>query len=72
MDDEPRPDQTRIAEHHGEQPDDPRHHWLIGELNFEPGEIDLGLPAGWGLEPHFERGDGSERTDAAHLDLEGQ
>ena len=50
VDDEPRPDQTRIAEHHGEQPDDARHPWLIGELNFEPGEIDLGLLAGWGLE----------------------
>ena len=57
VDDEPRPDQARIAEHHREQPDDARHPGLVGELNFEPGEIDLGLLAGRGLEPHLERGD---------------
>ena len=27
---------------------------LIGELDLEAGEIDLGLLAGRGLEPHFE------------------
>ena len=54
VDDEPRPNQTRIAEHHREQPDDARHLGLVGELNFEPGEIDLGLLAGWGLKPYFE------------------
>jgi hypothetical protein len=42
---EPRPDQARIAEHHGEQPDDPRHPGLVGELNLEPGQIDLSLLA---------------------------
>ena len=42
---EPRPDQARIAEHHGEQPDDPRYPGLVGELNLEPGQIDLSLLA---------------------------
>ena len=49
MDDEPRPDQTRMAEHHGEQPDDARHPGVVGELNFESGEVDLGLLAGRSL-----------------------
>ena len=70
MNNEPRPDQARIAEHHREQPDDARHPALIGELNFEPGEIDLGLGllAGRGLEPHLERGD-RIRPDVAHRAL---
>jgi hypothetical protein len=36
-------DEPRIAEHHGEQPDDPRRPGLVGELNLEPGQIDLSL-----------------------------
>ena len=47
MDDKPRPDQARIAKHHGEQPDDARHSRLVGELSLELGEIDLGLLARW-------------------------
>jgi len=68
VNDEPRPDQARIAEHHGEQPDDPRHPGLVGELNLEPGEIDLGLLARRSLEPHLERGDGVG-PDVAHRAL---
>src|SRR5271169_6584605 len=64
----PRPDQARIAEHHGEQPDDPRHPGLVGELNLEPGQIDLGLLARRSLEPHLERGDGVG-PDVAHRAL---
>src|ERR1700751_6350973 len=65
---EPRPDQARIAKHHGEQPDDPRHPGLVGELNLEPGQIDLSLLARRGLEPHLKRGDGF-RPDVAHRAL---
>jgi len=61
VNDEPRPDQARIAEHHGEQPDDPSHPGLVGELNLEPSQIDLGLLARRSLEPYLERGDGSGR-----------
>jgi GAF domain len=44
---------------------DARHPELVGELNFEPGEINLSLLAGRGFEPHLERGDGV-RPDIAH------
>ena len=63
-----RPDQTRIAEHHGEQPDDARHPGVVGELNFELGEVDLGLLAGRSLEPHLERRD-RIGPDVAHRAL---
>ena len=66
MDDEPRPDQTRMAEHHGEQPDDARHPGVVGELNFESGEVDLGLLAGRSLEPHSKGVTGSGLIVAHH------
>lgn len=43
-----------VAEHYGEQPDNARHSRLVHGLDLEPGEIDLGLLAGRGLEPHLE------------------
>ena len=48
VNDEPRPDQARIAEHHGEQPDDPRYPGLVGELNLRTGPDRTGpaRPAG--------------------------
>ena len=46
VDDEARPDQPRVAEHHGEQPDDARRAGLVGEHDLEAGEIDLALLAG--------------------------
>ena len=52
---EPGPDQAAVAEHHGEQPDDPRRGGLVGEHDVEPGEVHLGLLAGRGLEAHLER-----------------
>ena len=52
--DEARPDQPRVAEHHGEQPDDALDAGLVGELDLEAGEIDLGLLAGRRLEAHLE------------------
>jgi hypothetical protein len=51
--DEAGPDQPAEAEHEGEQPDDPRHHRLVGEHNLEVGKIDLGLLAGRRLEANF-------------------
>src|ERR1700751_1669225 len=68
MDDKPRPYQAGIAEHHGEQPDDPRYPRLVGELNLEPGEIDLSLLARRSFKPHLERSDGV-RSDVAHRTL---
>src|SRR5262249_50242600 len=53
--DEAAPDQARVAQHHGEEPDDALHARLVGELDLEAGEIDLGLLARRGLEPHLER-----------------
>jgi len=52
--DEAAPDQARVAKHQGEQPDNSLDAGLIGELDLEAGEIDLGLLAGRGLEPYFE------------------
>ena len=52
--DEPRPDKTREAEHHGEQPDDAGDTGLVGECELETGEIDLGLLARRRLEAHLE------------------
>ena len=54
MDDEARPDETAVNQHHREQPDDPRRHWFVGENNMELGEIDLCLLAGRRLEPNLE------------------
>ena len=52
---EPGPDQAAVAEHHGEQPDDPRRGGLVGEHDVEPGEVHLTLLAGRGLEADLER-----------------
>ncbi len=57
--DEARPDQAAVAEHHGEQPDDPRRPRLVGEDDLELGEIHLALLAGRGLEAHLEPGVGA-------------
>ena len=46
----------RVAEHHGEQPDDALDAGLVGELDLELGEVDLGLLAGRRLEAHLEAG----------------
>src|SRR5689334_10836451 len=53
--DEPGPDQARVAQYQGEQPNNAFDPWLVGELNLEAGQVDLGLLAGWGLEPNLDR-----------------
>ena len=58
MNDEAGPDQPGIAQHHREQPDDAFDAWLVDELDFETGEIDLRLLAGRRLEANFESGAG--------------
>ena len=40
------PDQPRVAEHHGEQPDDALGAGLVGEHDLEAGKVDLPLDAG--------------------------
>src|SRR5271166_337155 len=70
MDDKASPDQARIAEHHGEQPDNARHSRLVHEHDLEAGEINLALLAGRSLEPYLEGRDGI-RPDAAHRPLHG-
>lgn len=40
--------EPRVAHHQAEQPRDPRHAWIIGKLNHEPDDVDLGLhPKSW-------------------------
>ena len=56
VEDEARPDQPGVAEHHREQPDDALDAGLVGELDLEPGEVDLRLLAGRRLEAHLEAG----------------
>src|SRR3954464_7495045 len=70
--DEPGPDQARVAQHQGEQPNNAFDPWLIGERNLEAGEVDLGLLAGRGLEPNLdrERCGGPDRRDGP-LDSSG-
>ena len=53
--DEASPDQPRVAEHQGEQPDDAPGAGLVGERDLEAGEIDLALDARWRLEADLER-----------------
>ena len=50
---EARPDEAAVAQHHREQPDDPRRHRFVGEDDVELGEIDLGLLAGRRLETNL-------------------
>jgi hypothetical protein len=54
VDDEARPDQPAEAEHHGEQPNDARDAGLVGELDFEAREIDLGCAPG-GVSNHISK-----------------
>ena len=56
VEDEPRPDQPGVAEHHREQPDDAPDARLVGEFRLEPGEVDLSLLARRRLEAHFVSG----------------
>ena len=56
--DEPRPNQPGVAEHHREQPDDALDPRLVGKLDLEPGEVDLGLLA-------------QRRLEAVHLTYDG-
>ncbi len=53
VNDEARPHQPGIAEDHREQPDDAPDARLIGELDLQPGEINLRLFAGQRLEASF-------------------
>ena len=70
MDHEARPDQPRVAEHHGEQPDDPSDARFVGECDLEAGEIDLPLGARRGLEADLE---GLDRigTQRLHRSFDG-
>ena len=54
--DEAGPEQPAVAEHQGEQPDDPGHPRLVGERHLELGEVHLRLVAGRGLKADFEGG----------------
>jgi hypothetical protein len=56
MQDEASPEQAAVAEHQGEQPDDPCHPRFVGERHLELGEVDLRLVAGRRLEANFEDG----------------
>ena len=56
MQDEASPEQAAVAEHQGEQPDDPDHPRLVGERRLELGEVDLRLVAGRRLEADFKGG----------------
>jgi hypothetical protein len=51
---EPAPEPAAVAQDDREQPQDPRHAGLIGELDPELGEVDLRLLAGGGLETALE------------------
>lgn len=65
MDDEARPDQAAEAEHQGKQPHDPRGRRLVSEDDMEPGEVDLRLLAGWGLEADLVAAFRRDRADVA-------
>src|SRR3954453_15970240 len=54
MQDEAGPDQTRVAEHHREQPHDAGRGGLVREDDLELREVDLGLVARRGLEANLE------------------
>jgi hypothetical protein len=65
VEDEPRPDQPGVTEHHRKEPDDALDARLVGELDLEPGEVDLGLLARRRLEARFVS-DAADRPDIAH------
>ena len=65
MDDEARPDQPGVAQHHREQPDDALDAGFVGELDFETGEVDLRLFAGRRLVARLEAG-ASRRPQIAY------
>src|SRR6202034_4638805 len=67
---EPRPNQPGVAEHHRKQPDDALDPRLLGKLDLEPGEVDLGLLARRRLEARFVSGDagGPDLTHAVAHD----
>lgn len=46
-------DEARVAEHQAEQPDDPACTWIVGDVDDEAGEIDLGLDPRRRLEAHL-------------------
>jgi len=48
------PDQPRVAEHQGEQPDDALGPGFVGERDLEAGEVDLALNARWRLKADLE------------------
>ena len=52
--DKARPDEARMAQHDGKEPDDPFDAGLIEELDVEAGEVDLRLFAGRRLEADLE------------------
>ena len=54
VNDEPRKDEAGVAQHHREQPHDPRRVGLVGECGDKACEVDLSLLAGRRLEPHLE------------------
>jgi hypothetical protein len=56
VEDEPRPDQAGVAEHHRKEPDDALDRLLVEELDLEPGEVDLRLLARRRLEAQFVSG----------------
>ena len=56
MHDEARPDQSGVAEHHREQPDDALDAGLVGKFDNELREVDLRLLAGRRLEADLKAG----------------
>jgi hypothetical protein len=69
--DEACPDQARVTQHHGEEPDDAFCARLVGEHDLEASEIDLGLLARCSLEADLEGGD-RRRPDVTRGSLHGR
>lgn len=64
--DEAREDVPGMAEHQGEQPDDPAEFRFVRKRGDEAGEVDLGLIARGRLEPNLERLGLVRRSDRCH------